>query len=562
MAWIRITGSEGSRDVQLVAHNTLGRHPNNSIQLLDRIVSKEHCHIDYEGEIYVLKDLGSLNGTFVNGMKVDRHRLQPGDSISVGSTTIVFSDETVEVPPPSLAPDLPIDATIEDVQDTPREPASSRVTMTPGMVESYIRTKFAAARELNFLHEKLIEDQAILRADYEKLRAGYELARSIGIELDVDRLLSKILDSAFQLLDASRGVVLLCDEQGELKPRCVRVAQPKDAEVDVILSTTIINEVLKEKVAILSNDASVDSRFHGAHSIIMQGIRSTMAVPLIHSDNLFGIMLLDSQVAANAFTEKDLQLFQNIANQAAIFIQNSLYAKKLEEEAITRQRFQRLLSPAIAEQVLTGNVEIAKGGEIRETTTLFSDIRGFTSMSEAHSPQEIVDMLNEYFELMVEIIFKNEGTLDKFVGDAIMALFGAPVAHHDDPYRAVKTALEMLDALDEFNVTRHAAGQEPIEIGIGVNTGEAVAGYLGSSKALEYTVIGDAVNISSRLCAVAKPGEILISEHTFARVQGRFEIIEKPTYQLKGKTKTIKIYQVMRPSVAQFEDNERTRPGR
>src|SRR5690606_34399265 len=127
---------------------------------------------------------------------------------------------------------------------------------------------------------------------------------------------------------------------------------------------------------------------------------------------------------------------------------NSLYAKKLQAEAVTRERFQRLLSPAIAEQVMSGKLEVKKGGELRETTVLFSDIRGFTSMSESMPAQEVVDMLNDYFELMVELIFENEGTLDKFVGDEIMALFGAPVGHADDALRAVRTAMRMLEVLE------------------------------------------------------------------------------------------------------------------
>jgi adenylate cyclase len=285
-----------------------------------------------------------------------------------------------------------------------------------------------------------------------------------------------------------------------------------------------------------------------------------MAVPLLHANEVFGIIFLDSQIAANAFTEKDLQLFQNVANQAAIAIQNSLFAQKLEQEAVTRERFQRLLSPAIAEQVISGKVEVKKGGEARETTILFSDIRGFTSMSESSSAQEIVDMLNEYFELMVEIVFRHEGTLDKFVGDEIMALFGAPVAHADDPLRAVRTALEMQKVLADWNRDREAQGKPRIEIGIGINTGEVVAGYLGSSKALEYTVIGDTVNTGARLCSIAKAGEIIISASTHEAVREHFEAIELPATQVKGKANALQIFNVVGDKLGGHFGVERTRP--
>jgi adenylate cyclase len=277
----------------------------------------------------------------------------------------------------------------------------------------------------------------------------------------------------------------------------------------------------------------------------MQGIRSSMAVPLINANDLLGVMILDSQVAANAFTDKDLQMTQNIANQAAVAIQNSLYARKIEREALTRERVQRLLSPQIAELVIAGKVEVEKGGEARDTTVFFSDIRGFTSMSEKRTAREIVNMLNEYFELMVEVIFKYEGTLDKFVGDEIMALFGAPVDHTDDAYRAVKVAVEQMEALAGFNDERVARGEEPVKIGIGINSGEVVAGYLGSSKALEYTVIGDVVNTAARLCSTAQADQIIISHNTYERVKDYFEVEELPPAQVKGKAQALQIYRVI-----------------
>jgi adenylate cyclase len=560
MARLIIIGPEGRTERDLLAHNTLGRHPNNTHQVLDRIVSKEHCHVDRVGDDWVLKDLGSLNGTFVNGKRVDTHRLAHGDEITIGSTRIVFQDAAAASaapqasnPPRPAAPAAPaaVDPTALTVAQPIPAPAAravpqrQTVTIAPGMVQSHIRTKLAAVTDQNFLPERLVTDTDALRRDYEKLRASYEVMRAIGVQLEVDQILTKIIDAAFQLVPADRGIVLLYDENKELKPSCVRTKKAQSEGEEVKISTTIIEEVLRDKAAVLSSDASVDARFSNAHSIIMQGIRSSMAVPLLHGGEVFGIMLLDSQIAANAFTEKDLQLFQNVANQAAIAIQNSLFAKKLEAEAVTRERFQRLLSPAIAEQVVSGNVEVKKYGELRETTVLFSDIRGFTSMSEKSDAQIIVDMLNEYFERMVELIFEYEGTLDKFVGDEIMALFGAPVAHPNDPYRAVKTARRMMEVLEEFNQERAARGEKAIQIGIGINTGEVIAGYLGSSRALEYTVIGDAVNTGARLCSAAKAGEILISEHTYAKVKDYFAVEELPPTHVKGKEAALKIYRVV-----------------
>jgi adenylate cyclase len=539
MAFLKITSPEGTeRTVELVERNTLGRHPDNTIQLLDRIVSKNHCHIDIVEGQYTLIDQGSLNGTYVNGERVQGTRvLRQDDEISLGSTKIVFmgASAVVEPPKPPTGPNFGTTA----VAGVP-----GRVTMSPGMVESHIRSKLTQQASQNFMTERLVQDEAALRRDYEKLRVSFELTRALAGELDVDKLLAKILATAFELLATDRGVVLLFDDRKQLQPRCVRTKRGAATE-EVALSTTIINEVLRDRAAVLSSDALIDSRFKGAHSIIMQGIRSSMAVPLIYSDELLGVMVLDSQVAANAFTDKDLQLTQALANQAAVAIQNSLFARKIEKETLTRERFQRLLSPAIAELVVSGELAVEKGGQARDTTVFFSDIRGFTAMSETRTAQQIVDMLNEYFEQMVEIIFKHEGTLDKFVGDEIMALFGSPVSHPDDAYRAVKVAVEQVRALEEWNRVRVAEGEPAINIGIGINTGSVVAGYLGSSKALEYTVIGDVVNTASRLCSVAQAGQIIISRSTHDLVKDYFETEELSPTQVKGKAQALQVYKVL-----------------
>ena len=616
MPRISIIAPEGRAEADLLPHNTLGRHPNNTVQVLDRIVSKEHCHIDLVDGRWLLRDLGSLNGSFVNGERITERVLSPGDEISIGSTRIVFDpDGAANRPRPAAAGPTPMTApygaaaaasppgfpppqpyappplmgtAIGMGQPQPKQapgawpapqiaqpapmpvapspqaqspghgPNLSKVTIAPGMVESHIRTRLGM--EQNFMPEKLVYDVDTLRRDYEKLRVSYELARSIGAELDVQKVLERILVGAFQTLSADRGVILLFDDNKVLQPRAVRNRQGNQDNENVLISQTIVDQVLRTREAVLSSDATVDSRFQGAHSIIMQGIRSSMAVPLLHSGELFGLMLLDSQIATNAFNEKDLQLFQNVANQAAISLQNSLFAKKLEQEAVTRDKFQRLLSPQIAQMVLDGKVAIAKGGEARQTTVLFSDIRGFTSMSESESPQIIVDMLNEYFELMVDVVFKHEGTLDKFVGDEIMALFGSPVGHDDDPIRAVRTAIEMMDVLDQLNHERRGRGEPEIKIGIGINSGEVVAGYLGSSKALEYTVIGDTVNTGARLCSVAKAGEVIISHNTFQHLNDTFECTELPPVNVKGKSQALRIYNVVGEKKQGAFTTDRTRP--
>ncbi|MGD2270200.1 MAG: adenylate/guanylate cyclase domain-containing protein [Desulfobacterales bacterium] len=220
-------------------------------------------------------------------------------------------------------------------------------------------------------------------------------------------------------------------------------------------------------------------------------------------------------------------------------------AKRLERDRRTRERFQRLLSPDLAEMVVSGELKVEKGGQSRVATVVFIDIRGFTAMSENAPPPEVLLMLNEYFEMVVESVFRYEGTVDKFMGDEIMLIWGAPLTHEDDPIRAVRAALEIKTELVKFNHQRMSENKEEISIGIGINTGSLVAGYIGSTQAMSYSVIGDSVNTAARLCAAAKKGQILISENTLNQLGDGFEIAEIEPLQAKGKFNPIRVYNVI-----------------
>jgi adenylate cyclase len=270
-----------------------------------------------------------------------------------------------------------------------------------------------------------------------------------------------------------------------------------------------------------------------------------MTLPLLHSTELLGIMHLDSLFTSNAFTEKDLQICTGMAAQAAISIQNARLASRIEREAQTRAQISRLIPPAVVEQVVKGQLTIEKGGRLNEITMLFSDIRGFTTMSDGRPAQEVVNTLNEYFEVMVDILFKYSGTLDKFVGDEIIGLFGAPIPIEDAPFKAVSCAIAMLQALEEFNRTRAAENLAAIRIGIGINTGNVITGSIGSTRALQYTAIGDAMNVASRLVNVAGSGEIIISEDTYRLVAGRIDATALPPVKVKGKAEELKVFRVV-----------------
>lgn len=518
-AKMTITDGHNQRQVEISQYTSIGREAKNSIQIPDPLVSKVHCLIQFNPDLgFVIRDLDSSNGTFVNGQRLQTDQvLVRGDTIKIGSTLLTF---------------LPV------------EPEDSRFKMADGteIVQlKEIRSKLSPSQE-RFLPEKDIEDEAVLRADYEKLRVTYELQRRIGPEHDLDRIFEHILDHTFQFLDCDRAVILTVSENGSLAPHAIKT---RKADERVLISTTLVKKVQSEKVGIITADALADDRFDGSKSIFAQMVRSSMAVPILYENELLGVMIIDSSVSVNAYSDKDLSLLTNIANQTGQFIKNREMAVKIELEAVTRERFQRLLSPDLAEMVVSGKLKVEKGGESRVSTVLFADIRDFTSMSENMDAAQVLQMLNEFFELMVETVFRHEGTVDKFVGDMIMVIWGAPVAHEDDPLRAVSAAIDMQTVLVGYNETRNSRGQPPITIGIGINTGELVAGYIGSSRTMSYSVIGDAVNIASRLCSAAKHGQILISEDTARQLSQRLPTAELAPLKVKGKSKPLKVFNVI-----------------
>ncbi len=589
MARLILTTAEGQQVAELRAVNSLGRHPNNSIQLLDKIVSKEHCIIEQRGDHFVLRDLGSLNGTYINAERVrGEGPLKHGDEIVLGGTRARFDDgsgaalasggptpapwpptnaslspgphspvPSTSVPSAQHAPPYgapapwapPVDPRVAYAQQQQQPPAPPAGGLLQGRIDVQdggraIGTQIAAVQKGFAPFDQIAADPVQLRADYERLRLTHELSREIALERDTSRLLDKILASIFKFIRADRGVIFLKDETGQLVPRTSRRRDGSDVAIQV--SRTILDHVMKERAAVLTHDAAMDFAASKGKSMILNRISSAIVVPLLHEQEVLGVLWLDSETLAQ-FQPKDLELVTAVANQAAMFIEINILGKKVEQEIVTRDRFSRLLSPNVAERVISGQLEVKKGGEMVSECTVFnSDIRGFTRMSEGTQPEIIVDMLNEYFELMVETLFKYEGTLDKFMGDGIMALWGAPVLHPDDAVRSVQCALEQMFELGEFNRGRISRSQPPLAIGIGIHTGPLVAGYIGSSRALSYTVIGDTVNTSARLCGIAGAGQIIVSESTQQALGARFEFEELPPAPLKGKEKPMRIFNVTR----------------
>ena len=209
-----------------------------------------------------------------------------------------------------------------------------------------------------------------------------------------------------------------------------------------------------------------------------------------------------------------------------------------------KNTFKRYVSKQVVDNLLEDETKLNLGGEEREVSILFTDIRGFTSMSENMEPEQVVMTLNEYFSEMIDIVFKHNGTLDKIIGDELMVVFGAPLAAEDDTERALNTAVEMQNKIKELNNIRKQRGEDPVLVGAGINKGFVVSGNIGSRDMMDYTVIGDTVNLGSRLCSAAGPGEIIVSKEVIKNQQDNFSFEELKPIRVKGKKDKINIFKV------------------
>jgi adenylate cyclase len=220
-------------------------------------------------------------------------------------------------------------------------------------------------------------------------------------------------------------------------------------------------------------------------------------------------------------------------------------ARSLREKEMIKRAFTRYVAREVVEEILKDPERLALTGERRQVTVLFCDLRGFTPLSERLNPEQVVSLLNEFYTLAIETVFQHDGTLDKFMGDAVMAVFGAPIPHHDHALRAVKTALTLRDRFEAFNAHRAQRGLETIGAGIGVSVGEVVAGTVGTEDRMEYTVIGDSVNLAARLESNAKAGQILISQRTWELVRDQVEARPLGPVRVKGKEEEVEVHELV-----------------
>src|SRR5437868_1967735 len=552
MAVLKVTdasGRQAQHQLNSRVHCMIGRAPDNQIVLDDPRASRHHAHIkaNEDGSFMLIDGViangqikRSANKVFVNGEQKFEHPLKDGDRVTIGASTLRFEQPKEERTADLSYDDKPLGHT--------QLLMSAKDVLTTVLRQSDPGISGGAAAPRG---DKVLES---LQRKANILSEIYEMSKALGAGFDLDRIFKMATDIIFRSTPADRVVALLSDgivteqnaDNAKLFPIATRARDEKlEAHArKMTIGRTITRKVMKDRVALLSQDAAADEQFAGVDSIVSQGVRSTICAPLFTESGVHGALYADRLDPFSAFKPDDLELISAVAAQTAIAVENVRAHERLAKEEVARANYSRFLPEYVVKQMLENPESFKLGGVTQTITILFADIRGFTRISEHAPPEKIVQLLNRYFSAMTDIIFAHGGTLDKYLGDGLMALFGAPTVTPNDASNALSTAVAMQRRLIGINLELREEGFPEIGIGIGLHTGEVIVGYIGSERRSEYTAIGDAVNTSSRLESNAKAGEILVSEATAKAARSRYTLTPREPISVKNREQPVPLFEV------------------
>ena len=552
MALLKITDASGRQWEHTFSPQgicTLGRAPDNTVVLDDPRASRYHAHIKSGDDgTFTLVDGAMINGelrrsankVFVNGGAHYEYQLKNGDRITIGASTLRFEQRAEERTTDVRYDDRPLGHT-------------QLVVSANDVMETVLHgkpTEGVATSATSPVRDKMLET---LQRKANILSALYEMSKTLGSVFDLEAIFAKATDVIFRSTPADRVVALLAEGNGSENPEDVKLnpiaMRARDESLNnharkLSIGRTITRKVMKDRVALLSQDAASDEEFAGVDSIVSQGVRSTICAPLVGESRVHGAIYADRLDPFAAFKPDDLELISAVAAQTAIAVENARAHERLAREEVARANYSRFLPEYVVKQMLENPESFKLGGVNQTITILFADIRGFTRISEHAPPEKIVNLLNRYFSAMTDIIFAHGGTLDNYLGDGLMALFGAPTTPPDDASNALNAAVALQRRLLGINMELRQDGLSEVGVGIGLHTGEVTVGYIGSERRSEYTAIGDSVNTASRLESNAKGGEILVSDATAKAARSRYKLQPRPPITVKNREQPVILWEV------------------
>jgi len=521
---------------------TIGRGSANDLVLDDDSVSRFHAVLKLEknGEVRVA-DRGSTNGVVVNGKAISAETaLGHGDRIQVGDYQLKFEATDIST---VVVRKAEIPSTLRDVLEGRRQELGSHAMQTPAGTSA-----------------EMVERIQQLEREKYLLTVLYDAGKALNSTLSLDDLAAQVMSLAFRIEGVERGFMMFFDEAGEIARQTevhyrsgARQGAPRDAgeysdrrrppreQPRIILGRSILERIRQEKAPILIADAAADERFQASDSVKIWGLRSAMCAPLAESGRLLGLLYVDNLEKEAAFSQEELNIFALVGAQAAAARASALARQQLAEQALHRSALERFLSPDVVEMI-AADPNVRLGGVNQKVSVLFCDIRGFTRISEQLAPEKVVDILNELFTRMTDVVFDHGGTLDKYLGDGLLAVFGAPISKGEDAANAVGAAIAIQRLVLELNRDSAARQWPELKVGIGVSTGIVTAGNIGSPRRLDYTVVGDTVNVASRLVSHAAGGQILITQATAADLGPGFDCAPMAPLVVKGKSQPVSVF--------------------
>lgn len=508
---IEYTDNEEKKEYSLKGEVYLiGKLPSNDFSILDNSISRRHCKLVKLKKGYKLIDIESTNGTYVNGKRITKKKLKTEDEITIGRTLIKY---------------YTTERDIGDIHDIDDQQISRMVPLSD-------KLRIEEEQDLTSFQINLFDSLTMI---------GKKLLSSLSLKESFE----KVAEVLFEMLKPNSLYIFSCkNEAEELKPEFIQKEGNKDV-TQVNISRSIAKKAIEERVAILSSNTLDDSRFKTAESVIIYGIKSAISVPIWTTNSIYGLIYADMTDITRTFTAKDLEMVSVVANFLGLSIENINNRALLNYEKKLRNRLERYHSPGIAEQIVQmqkTDDDLMSHKEV-EASVLFLDIAGFTKRVEKIEPKETAHFLNSFFTEMTEAIFKYEGTLDKYLGDGLMAVFGVPFEKENHSELAIKAAIEMREKLEDIN--KDLKAEEQIRIRIGIHCGRLICGDFGSPRRVDYTVLGNNVNIASRLeSKIAKPDEIIISEAIYKNVADKSLFQEIGIKQIEGISEPIKVYKV------------------
>jgi len=503
---------------------TIGRDLKNDLVLADPRASRRHAIVRQTTSGVTFEDLKTNNGTFVNGERITEIELADGDTIKIGNSLLIFKAE-------EAAPPLPSTDELRQVLEKPPDE----------VLDTSFTTNLTASKEVSPL---------VFRQELEKKERifglFYELSRKLGSVSSLEAIYDQVCEVLFQVTSASRCLIFRKSEPGGFQEVAVRMRKAGEVSGPLPMSQAVFERVARERVSVLLEPVQRANPEMPAQGTPSRPIQSVMASPIVGRRKLLlGIIYVDCHNPLEPFTSTDLDMLNAVAVQTGLAIDTLAIYERLQREAQQRANFERFLPQQIVDDILRSPGTLKLGGVRQKVTAFFADIRNFTTLSETCPPEDIVNLLNRYFTLASGIIFHHGGTLDKYIGDGVLALFGAPIVGERDAVKAVRAAVDLQRALIEFNQEMAAIALPQISIGIGINCGSAIVGYIGTEQRLDYTAVGDTINIAARLESIAQPGQIVISESIMQSLDDTFVLKRLETAKLKGKNEKLQIAEVI-----------------